>query len=109
MGFPLDVFGDGRLGGCGKISPLAFPYLCSDGSRTLRLLRADIVFGFDCWRVLVNVRPAQTECARTAGHRILEKPEGLFAAAARLVVGWVIYGLGIVEKYINVWLQVGEK
>ncbi len=67
------MVGDGR--GCRKRRPQAFPYPCSDGSRTRRMLCSDIAF--DVLRklfCLCNVRPAHTACARTGGHLISEKP-----------------------------------
>lgn len=53
-----------QTGGSGAGSQ-AFPYLCSDGSRTHSLLWADIDLS-DLWIrevFLVNVRPFQTACA----------------------------------------------
>ena len=52
-----------------------FPYLCSDGSRTLCLLWPYIAFVCErAFRSLGNVRSYQTERLQTAGHRIVENP-----------------------------------
>ena len=53
-----------------------FHILCSDGSRTHCLLCADIdlgSFSMASQVFLVNFRPYQSVCTRTAGHRISEK------------------------------------
>ena len=58
--------------------PGAFPYPCSDDSRTDCLLRTNITFGvFAGMKVLGNVWPYQTVCSRIAGHWDIGNDSGL--------------------------------
>ena len=68
--------------------PGAFPYPCSDDSRTGCLLRTNITFGvFAGMKVLGNVWPYQTVCSRIAGHWDMEKAPGLFCVILHLHFG----------------------
>ena len=68
--------------------PGAFPYPCSDDSRTDCLLRTNITFGvFAGMKVLGNVWPYQTVCSRIAGHWDMGKAPGLFCVILHLHFG----------------------
>ena len=85
MGIGAEGFGFGVLsgkgaGGCCKIRQRTFPYPVF--GRFTYTLSALVVHDpgkkYMAGDILGNVRPYQTACTRTAGHRISEKPKSGF-------------------------------
>ena len=65
--------------GRGEIRSLAFPYpVFGRFAYTLFALYVHCCLVFVIRVILGNVRPYQTACTRTAGHRISEKPKSGF-------------------------------
>ena len=89
-------FEDGRVSP--KTGPQAFPYPVF-GRFADSLSALDVHYllgGFAGMQDFSgNVRPYQTDCSRTAGHRISEKPEALFR-------GWPWFWMWVVAS-CNSW------